>query len=186
MTFDRFRTGGIIFLLAVLVVPVRAEELLVPGDTQLRILQKVWTLDRAFPHGRTPRVVILYQSKYKRSARVVDELLSSEAGKAPAMKLVPVDLSSSIPIAEQIPDSEVVYLAPLRSVEISSVIRVTRARGMRTVTAVADYVTEGVGLGIVLDDDLPRIMVNLDASLSEGADYSAQLLKLANVLRGRR
>jgi hypothetical protein len=170
----------LVLALVTMASPLPADDLLVPADTQLHILQNVWTLDRTFPRQRTVRVVILYQSKYGRSARMMEALMASSAGMPPAMRLIPVDLVHSIPIGQQIPaDTDIVYVAPLRAVEISSIVRETRARHLRSVTPVADYVIEGVGLGIIVDHDRPRIMINVEASASEGADYSAQLLKLA-------
>jgi len=174
------------FVLAAVALPIVAGDLLVPGDTQLRILQRVWTLDRTFPRRRTVQVVILYQAKYDRSVRMMEELKVSAGDKQPAMHLIPVDLADSISIGSQIPaETDVVYITPLRAISIAHIIRETRLRHLRSVTAMAEYVNEGVGLGIIVDRDRPTILINLEAAEREGADYSAQLLKLAMLVKGQ-
>ena len=44
------------------------------------------------------------------------------------------------------------------------------------------YVEAGLSVGLDIERDRPQIVVNLEASRAEGADFGAQLLKLARVL----
>ena len=50
-------------------------------------------------------------------------------------------------------------------------------------TGVARYLDDGIGLGVGLRGGRLRILVNLDACRFEGADLSAEVLKLAELIR---
>jgi hypothetical protein len=160
------------------------EDLLVPAEAQWPILRNVWSYDRSFPRDRAARVAILYQEKYRRSQSVKEELMASALATPAAAQMIPVNLRPEISIADQLPEGvDVVYVTPMRAVDVAAITRATRTRRVRTVTPVADYVMSGIALGIVVEQDRPRIMINLQAANAEGADYSAQLLKLVRLVR---
>jgi len=80
-------------------------------------------------------------------------------------------------------DVDVVYLTPLRAKDIGSITRVTRELHISTMTGVEEYVREGVAVGLGVWQEKPRVLVNLDASKAEGADFSSRLLSLAQLVK---
>jgi hypothetical protein len=82
--------------------------------------------------------------------------------------------------------ARVLYVSPLRGIDISDIIRVSRETGVTTITGVPRYVDEGIAIGLDLKADRPEIVVNLEGARAEGADFTAQLLKLARVVHGSR
>lgn len=51
-----------------------------------------------------------------------------------------------------------------------------------TFTGVPKYVEQGIAVGIGIQDRKPKIHINLSASKAEGAEFSSQLLKLAEIV----
>lgn len=160
-----------------------ADELLVPAADQAAILKKIWTLDRTFPTTRTVTVAVLYQKKYRRSQLVADGLAQALRIGTPLVRVVMVDLEL-VPAAEFLPkDTDVAFIVPLRAVDVNSIAREARSRRVRTVTCVAEYVNDGVSVGIAVEKERPRILINLEAARAEGSEYSSQLLALARIVR---
>jgi len=63
------------------------------------------------------------------------------------------------------------------------VFETTRALTIDSVCYSSECVKQGAGLGIVLKDDKPRMLVNLSAAGQEGSDYSAKFLALCEVVK---
>ena len=76
-----------------------------------------------------------------------------------------------------------VYLTPsLTAKDVQRIVHATRKLKVITMTGVGRYIWSGVTLGVVLRKGRPRILLNYPASLQEGANFSAQLLQLAEVI----
>jgi hypothetical protein len=71
----------------------------------------------------------------------------------------------------------------MRGADVWGVAKVARARDIRTITGVPEYVQRGLSVAIGPRDDRPVIILNLDAARAEGAAYQAQLLRLTNIVR---
>jgi hypothetical protein len=169
-----------------------AQDVAVPVEVQVPLFLKILTFDRNLLRQRHGELVvgILYQSRYRTSADVADAVRHAVEGSAerPAgvarLRAVELDLDR-IPDLEQAlrQDSvSVLYVSPLRAVELDRVTTVTRPGRITSLTAVPSYVEDGVAVGLDLQGDRPRIVVNLGAAKAEGADFGAQLLKLARVV----
>lgn len=158
------------------------QRVLVPPEVQLALFRKIWTLDRNFPRQATTTVAILYQRLYRESYVAKEEILN--AGRnVPGLQFVTIDIDAAGPDERQFDHVDVVYLAPLRAVELAALLARTRARAIRSVTGVPEYVARGVAVGITVERNRPVILINLEAARTEGADFSSQLLKLARVVR---
>jgi hypothetical protein len=76
---------------------------------------------------------------------------------------------------------DVVYVTPLRGVELDPIKTVTRAAGITTFTGVPRYVERGLALGVGIARERPQIIVNLGAARAEGSDFTSQLLRVCKV-----
>jgi len=73
----------------------------------------------------------------------------------------------------------------MRGADIEQIVRIARARRIRTMAGLTDYLVIGLSVGIGVRNDRPRIMINLDAAKAEGAAYQAQLLQMAELVRSK-
>jgi hypothetical protein len=78
---------------------------------------------------------------------------------------------------------DVVYLTPVRAVDVRRLAQSLGAAGILSVTGVPDYVGQGIAVGVGRRGDRPRIMVDLAAARAAGSEFAAQLLKLAEVMQ---
>lgn len=168
-----------------------AQEMDVPVDVQLPILLKVLTFDRKLV-ARAPREIVLgiaFQEGNRESVRAKDEVLRvlramPQFAEGVALRAVPIDLDvrtiESAHAAERITH---LYLAPLRALDVRDIATWARKAGVTTMSGVARYIESGLALGVGLRGGRPRILVNVEASRLEGADLSAELLKLAEIVK---
>ena len=78
--------------------------------------------------------------------------------------------------------ADVFYVTEMRGVNILDVVRVSRARHIKTITVVEGYVEGGVAIGLRVRNDKPVIVVNLSAAKAEGSDLTAQLLRVSTII----
>jgi hypothetical protein len=133
------------------------------------------------------RIAVLYQSRNRTSQVIADEV-SRAIGSTPGAEAVGIDLDKVSDLQTVLVQSRarVLYVSPLRGIDIGSIVRVSRETGVTTITGVPRYVDEGIAIGLDLKADRPEIVVNLEGARAEGADFTAQLLKLARVVQGSR
>jgi YfiR/HmsC-like len=165
---------------------IAAQEMEVPVAVQVPLFLKVMTFDRQRRHGPDVEVLIgiTYQSGYRTSVTTRDEVTRALA-KAPNLKyrLILIDLDRD-DLVEMLQHHRVnfLYVSPLRAISASSIAAIATAAHVTSVTGVPQYVEQGIAVGARLRGDRPRLMVNLASSKQSGADFTSELLKLAEVL----
>jgi hypothetical protein len=184
------RAAAVGALLAVgLCSTAHAQEMEVPVAMQLPLFFKVMSFDRQLRARASGMLVlaIAYQSGYRASADAKDEAWQSahavrEIVGMP-MSVVAIDLDrEDLDAALTRSGATLLYVAPLRGIDVKQFASATRAAHVTTLTGVVRYVELGLAVGVRLRGDRPRIVVNLAASRLEGAELAAELLKLADVL----
>jgi hypothetical protein len=63
------------------------------------------------------------------------------------------------------------------------VTKYTRGNGVLSVTNVADFVEKGVTLGIQMENNKPKVLLNLTSSESEGLNWDPKILKISKTVR---
>ncbi len=168
-----------------------AQDMDVPMDVQLPILLKVLSFDRKLP-VRAPREIVIgvaYQGGNRESTLAQEEgmrVIGTQAapGGTATLRVVPIDLDeSTIAQAHAKRALTHLYVAPLRATDVRAIAAWAREAGVTTMTGVSRYVADGLAIGVGLRGGRPRILVNVEASRLEGADLSAELLKLADIVR---
>lgn len=183
-------------LAAVLAFPsagLSAQTVLLPEDVQYPLLAKILTFDRRLEVRTGDEIVlgIIFQQEFPPSHA---NLLALEAAAARSpirsvhdlpVRLLPVRLDQVQDLPAQLRREGVnlVYLAPVRAVDIQRILDAARTVGALTVTGVPEYVAQGVSVGMGLRNSRPRILINLSSARLEGADLTASLLSLAEVIR---
>lgn len=169
--------------------PARGQEMEVPVAVQLPLLLKVMSFDRQLQARGAGGLVIAiaYQSGYHESASAKDGAVRAAGGgrviDGMPVSVVTIDLDrEELGPALAHSRATLLYVAPLRGVDLKQLTSVTRAARVSTLTGVMHYVELGLAVGVRLRGDRLRIVVNLAASRLEGAELTAELLRLADVL----
>jgi hypothetical protein len=169
-----------------------AQDMAVPVDVQVPLLAKILGFDRTLPGGPSDEVVlgVLFQGKYRTSANVAAEVRdainrSQQSIGGRPVRMVGIDLDETPNLEASLTRLHVtvLYVTPLRAIDLQALTTTTRASRIPTVTGVPEYVETGLGIGIGIKGERPEIVINLGASRAEGADLNAQLLKLARIVR---
>ena len=167
----------------------RAQDMEIPVTVQMPLFLKVTEFNRRVADGE-PRdlvVVIAFQSGYRQSATVKDAVIRALAGTSVGgrmVRAVPVDLDRES-LQAAIPEhfAAMLYVTPLRGIAIADIAAVARSSQVATFTGVANYVSQGVAVGVRRAGDRPKLMVNLHVARDQGADFSAEFLKLVQVVK---
>ena len=156
----------------------------IPANVQLLLFSKIWMFDRSVAEHDPMVMAILYQSTFHPSEDAKDQL--AEAVRAGGLKIrcVPValdDVGNVVTALERV-KADVFYVTEMRGVNILDVVRVSRARHIKTITVAAGYVESGIAIGLRVRNDKPVIVVNLSAAKAEGSDLTYQLLRVSTVI----
>ena len=181
--------AGLMLACTVGTTPLTAQD--APVAVQIPLLLKVLAFDRAAGNaGREPAAIaVLYQGRNRGSVMardaVIDALALIRTREGGEVRCIGIDLDAEPDLAAALVRSgaRAVYVTPLRAVEIATVAAASQKASVTTLTGSRRYVEAGLAVGIGLRGDRPRILINLDASRREGAQFSAQLLGMAEVLQ---
>lgn len=78
---------------------------------------------------------------------------------------------------------DVIYIAQGEKELIGNVLKVTQSEKILSCTGKAEYVKAcGVTMAVGLKDSKPKIYINLSSAKSEGADFSAKFLRVAEIV----
>ena len=162
-----------------------------PVGIQVSVFLKVISFDRQL-HLRAPTEVVLaiaFQSGNRASVIARDEARQAIAAARDGVDGLPIRVETIDLDGERLADALArhglthLYVTPLRATDIGAIAAATRAAQVTTLTGVPRYVSRGLAIGVELRDERPRILVNLNASRLEGANLSAELLKLATIVK---
>jgi hypothetical protein len=168
-----------------------AQEMDVPARIQIPLLYKILSFDRNFSArvGDDIVVAILYQSGFRASTAAreqIEEALGHTASPFGARRIrwVSVDLNAGADLGQALQrhEADVLYVTPLRGTGLAGIVDAARRSQLMTFTGVPPYVEGGLSVGIGIEQERPMIIINLAAARAEGADYTAQLLRVSRVI----
>jgi hypothetical protein len=163
-----------------------AQDMDVPVQTQVALFLKVITFDRnlVIPAATEIVVGVVFQSGYRTSVNAKNIAMTALQlrGGQRKIRAIAIDLDREpLPAALTRHLPSVLYVAPLRAIEISDLAITARNAGVTTVTGVPHYVALGLAVSVRLQGERPKLVINAEAAKLEGADFSAELLKLAQI-----
>jgi YfiR/HmsC-like len=169
-----------------------AQEMDAPAEIQIPLLYKILTFDRKLGErapGEDLVIAIVFQTGYRGSVvardQVVDALKHMGDSTISGHKVhwLAVELSDveSLKLSLVHNRVDVMYVTPLRGVELNHIVAASRAAGITTFTGVPRYVERGLALGVGIARERPQIIVNLLAARAEGSDFTSQLLRVCKV-----
>ena len=188
--------GRTLFVVAALVTlvrePLQAQEMAMPVGVQFSVFTRVFAFDRQFGRRAREEIVIgiVYQRRVPESSNikeaVAEELRSGVSVRGRPIRVLPIPVARSedLEAALSLHDIDVLYITPLRSLDLDGITTLSRRHRVLTCTGVPDYVTQGLAVGIGARRSRPLILINLAAARAEGAEFSSELLKLAQIIEG--
>ncbi len=165
----------------------------VPVELQAKLLLTALTYDKNLSKGEdeTLRIGLLYfpdVNQSKKEALEFHKVLESfKDKKVRGLNLSTVlfacngcsDLRSKIS-AEHI---DVLYISKAKKEVVKDVIKVTQSNKVLSLTSEASYVSMyGISMAVGLKDNKPKIYLNLSSAKAEGADFSAKLLRVVEIV----
>jgi len=170
-----------------------AQEMAAPAEVQIPLLFKILTFDRRLgtrPPGKVIVIAVVFQTGFRSSLvarnQIVDALKAMQdstiSGHPVHWVAVEWKDGEQLRLALIHERTDVVYLTPVRGVELDPITRTARAGGMTTFTGVPLYVEQGLALSVGIVRERPQIIVNLPATRAEGSDFTSQLLRLCRVI----
>ena len=174
----------VLILLSAIARPAHAETSPIPAAVQLLLFGKIWMFDRSVANNAHIVVAVLYQSSLRSSAEAKDQLIAAVRASGSKIQCIPVALDDVENVARELQrvKADVFYVTEMRGINIPDVVRISRARHIKTITVAEGYVEAGVAIGLRVRNDKPVIVVNLSAAKAEGSDLTAQLLRFSIVI----
>ena len=170
-----------------------AQAMAAPAEIQVSLLFKILTFDRRLetrPPGNVMVIAVVFQTGYRASLvarnQIVDALKamadSTISGHPVHWVAVEWKDGEQVRLALIHERADVVYVTPLRGVELDPIMRSAREASMTTFSGVPLYVEQGLALGVRIVRERPQIIVNLPATRAEGSDFTPQLLRVSSVI----
>lgn len=156
-------------------VPILAESMPVPAKVQAAILKKILVYDKALQGKSGIRFLLVGAEK---NAAVSEEIAEAFKELGIATSAIRAD-----ELASKLNDSTVAYLLP--GTASALVKKACIDKGALSVSGQPSYAENGevsVSIG-VREDGKPLIIIHLAELKAQGHDFSAELLKLAKVVR---
>jgi hypothetical protein len=178
--------GAVGFIQAFTPAVARAQDMDVPVQMQVALFLKVLTFDRNLVISPASEIVVgvVFQSGYRSSVNAKNIAMTAlqVTGNSRKIRAIAIDLDKeSLGTALPRYTPSVLYVAPLRAVEIGDLATIARNANVTTVTGVPQYVALGLAISVRLQGERPKLVINAEAAKAEGADFSAELLKLAQI-----
>jgi hypothetical protein len=164
------------------------QQMTVPVDVQYQLISK------SLPYVKNLNVkadgcqlALIYQSKNRMSMEAKSAFETVFTANPLRLGSNPVgikfiDLSESEVLENDLKDVSMVFIAPLRAVDIGKIVKLGRMLNLLTVSAVADEVKQGTIMGFDVDGGRPKILVNLKSAEKSGILFSADYLKLVRIV----
>jgi YfiR/HmsC-like len=160
-------------------------------QTQYTLLLKILTYNKNFLNKATDKVIIgiVFQSSYRPSIDTKETLIDviDESGLKVENRIVNyilMDLSGSGGFEYFVKNNspDVLFVLPMRGVNIGSITSVSEKYKIMTFTIVPAYMNDGISTCVNMDGEKPVIIINRNSARNEGVDFSSQLLKVARII----
>lgn len=169
-----------------------AQKTKVQVGVQLKIIPKILSLNKNFSFdnkNENINAALLYSSNQRNSKQILDAFLkkSNDVGitiRKKQIKIYSYNLAAQTDLREflQINKIKVLYITPIRGVNINNISRICKDEKVLTVTAVEQFKENDIAVILGMEDNRLKIMINQNSAKSEGADFSSRLLKIVELI----
>jgi len=163
----------------------------VPVDLQIELLGRVARYERGFARrsAEPVRVLVVVRSSSAESLRVAAQLTAAMArahtlgGRTLVVTRHDYRNEGALGAVLARGGVDVLYVAAGLGDAVPAIVHAVGTRNVITVSAVGSDVDHGMVLGFELAASRPQIAVNITHARTQQLDFSAQLLRLARVVR---
>ncbi|MCP5062510.1 MAG: DUF4154 domain-containing protein [Ignavibacteriae bacterium] len=157
----------------------------------MKLIPKVLSLDKNFSSRKEDQfnLAVLYSSVQRNSSEIKDEIKeklkkNNMFVKTTKVIITFIDLVKTINIEEYLKENkiDVVYITPLRGVDINSIANICKEEKALTVTGVLDFMENEISVSFDIKDKKLQIIINNDAAKLEGTNFSSRLLRIAKII----
>jgi len=170
-----------------------SQELSVPVNIQMPIIFKILTYTRSskLSAANPIRIAIFYQKSNRYSLETknyISEMIEQpEYQKLDSRKIIYSFFSvrDEIEIQNMVNNHkiDIAYILPLKSINLDELVEIFKKEKILCISSVAEYVMDGLPIGIGTKGDKPLIMINLSYATETGIEFNSQLLKIAKVIK---
>jgi hypothetical protein len=170
-----------------------SQEVKVPQEAQIPFLLKILTYDRAFKEKAQDalNIGLLYNpddnASIEHKDRVVEAFQRYRDKKVSGLSLeiLPFDYITFHDLLELLPGKRIhVLIITTGNTEmLREIINLTREGRILSFSTSPELVEKGVSVGIDLVEEKMKIVIDYEATKTEGSDFSAQLLKICRIVR---
>jgi hypothetical protein len=164
----------------------------VPEEIQVPIFLKILTYDRSL-EGRvedTIHIGVLYFPENELSRKNKDGIIENlRLNKDKTINGVPfsfieIEFSTNNALDEVAKKKKlnILYITNDAPHMLKGISQITQAKKILTITGRVDYVNQGISVGLGVKEEKPKIVINLSSAKAEGSDFSANLLKVCEVV----
>jgi hypothetical protein len=155
--------------------PARADQL--DMDLASKIILKVMMLDRDI-HRKTGGEIVVGVIGSRSAARSFQALKGEPIDRHSLIHVVEVIEYDKLPPVSKAPT----FLFAGADADPHEVMRYTREKHLLSVTTVAEHVIKGITLGIGVEENRPRILLNLTGSKAEQMSWDPKILKISRTV----
>jgi len=150
---------------------VYAQNISVPEDIQAALLVKVLKYNPQIPQNEKTKILVVYNSSTEINK---DEFIKGLGNSMDVKAISPTELE------ENISGYHVVYFMP----GIHGYSEICKLNKVLSVTGTAKYVEKGeISLGFSIQNNKPKILVNLTSLEEEAQSFSPDILRIAKIFK---
>ncbi len=152
-------------------LPCMAQDMPVPPELQVAIFKKVFNYDKSIQVGAVKMLVAFTDT----TAGVKDQVVKAFKDSG-----VPVSAAKADQLAGALEGVNVLYITP----GVPGAKQICQKNGILSITGSPSLVESGeASVGLSVQENKPKIVVNLGRLKAEGHDMSANLLQLAKIIQ---
>lgn len=152
-------------------ISVFSQSISVPENIQAALLIKVLKYNPQIPHDQKIKILVVYDTGTEINKV---EFMKGLGNKMDVKAILPTEL------AENISGSQVVYFMP----GIHGFSKLCRDNNVLSVTSTTRFVEQGeISLGFGIENNKPKILVNLSSLEKEGQSFSSDILRIGKIFK---
>ena len=160
-------------------------------DLQINLFMKILRYDRNIgERGKQGlKIGVLYEPTSKSSIKTWESfeeefnLLTDKTINEIPIFLVQVKGYAELPKAIENYGINVLYICPALDAQLDNILKLCKEKTILPITGVPQYAEKGVAVGLDIKKDKPVIIINTTVAKDVGANFSADILKVAKVVK---
>ncbi|RLF26197.1 MAG: hypothetical protein DRN14_07250 [Thermoplasmata archaeon] len=160
-------------------------------DLQVTLFMKLLKYDRNITQRGAEglKLGVIYNPNNKKSVKTYRDFekefnsLESKSVKGMTIILIPVKGADQLQSAIKNYGINMLYVCPGLDDQLSRIVQTCSENKILTMTGYPPYADKGVAVGLSVENGKPRLVINTTVSKQVGSNFSADVLRLARVIK---